>query len=270
MKQMKVLVLSLIVLMGIGFTSCMNSDNNTTFTGFALVKVRNSLGVTYFEDANGFKLYPSMVSLSQMEAAPNNFKTSSTYMAYIGYQYDSATQPVTENTTKLNVDLVYAVSLDATYEVVDQPGASNDSINKAPIISLKGTIDGSYTYKPVMYDDTNILLLSINYYMSKDNHTFTLVRYRNGNVEEGKVEAEDGNTITMYLRHNNVEDKSTNATSLAYSSRHPSVFYKAFNLSSLGLSAGDKLIIKTMESNNSVKLEDAKEVDYEILIGSEE
>lgn len=269
MKQMKVLVLSLIVLMGVGLTSCMDSDDNTTLTGFALVKVRNSLGVTFFEDANGFKLYPSMVSLSQMEAAPNNFKTSSTHMAYIGYQYDSATQPTTANTTKLNVDLVYAVSLDATYEVVDQPGASNDSINKAPIISLKGTIDGSYTYKPVMYDDTNTLLLSINYYMSKDNHTFTLVRYRNGNAQE-EGNAEDGNTITMYLRHNNVEDNSINATSLAYSSRHPSVFYKAFNLSSLGLSAGDKLIIKTMESNSSVKLEDAKEVDYEILIGSEE
>lgn len=30
MKQVKVLVLTLIVLMGIGFTSCMNSDDNYT------------------------------------------------------------------------------------------------------------------------------------------------------------------------------------------------------------------------------------------------
>lgn len=264
MKQVKFWVLTLVVLIGVGLTSCMNSDNNTTSAGYAVVKVRSTFGTTYFEDVNGFKLYPSMISLSEMEASPINFKTSSTNMAYIGYQYDTSTQPITENTTKLNVELFYAVGLDTKFELVNEPGALNDSIAKAPILSLKGTLDGAYAFEPIMFDD-NTLLLSVNYYMNNELHYFTLVSYANS-----KEESENGNTITLYLRHNNGEDTSTNATSLGYLSRYPYVFYKAFDLSSLRLKPGDKLIIKTMESPNSVKLEDAKENSYEVVINSEE
>lgn len=269
MKQMKVLVLSLIVLMGVGFTSCMNSDNNTTVSGAAYVKVVGSLGFIHFEDANGFKLYPTAASLSKIEGT-GYFNSSSTEMAYVVYQYDTSTQQVTENTTKLNVDLLAAFSLDATFENNVEPGADNDSIAKAPIISLKASPNGTNNFEPVMYDD-NTLLLPINYYMSNFNHYFTLIRYQN---EPAATEGE-GKNITLYLRHNNGGDTSTSGTSLRYLLEYTSYyganpFYKAFNLASLYLRPGDKLTIKTMESNNGIKLEDAKEVSYEVDIKSEE
>lgn len=272
MKQVKVLVLTLIVLMGVGFTSCMNSDDNTTNLGYSVVKVHSYLGSVFFEDASGFKYYPSVASLAAVEADPLNFKTSSTNLAYIGYQYDTATQQVTENTTKLNVELFYAVSLDSKVEYVSEPGADNDSIAKAPIITLKGTANSYYNYEPIMFDN-NTLLLSVNYFMSinSPSHNFTLVHYQNEDPTPG-APAVDGenNVVTLYLRHNNGSDTSTSGTSLGYAQSLPYVFYKAFNLSSLHLSSGTKLIIKTLESSNSIKLEDGEEKEYEVVINPEE
>lgn len=276
MKQVKVLMLTLVVLMGVGFTSCMDSDNNTTISGAAYVKVHSALGTTYFTDANGFELYPSASSLAKIETGSGNFNSSSTMMAYVVYQYDTSTQQVTENTTKLNVELLAAFGLDATFESVSVPGVSdNDSIAKAPIISLKATPDGTNSFKPVMYDDRT-LLLPINYFMSNFNHYFTLIRYENNApAESNQVTEGEGKNITLYLRHNNAGDTSTSGTSLRYLLEYTSYyglnpFYKAFNLSSLHLKPGDKLTIKTMESSNSIKLEDATEVSYEVDIKSEE
>ena len=271
MKQVKVLMLTLIVLMGVGFTSCMNSDDNTTTMGYSVVKVSmGSFGSVYFEDASGFKFYPSTASLSKVEAELK-FEPSSTNLAYIGYQYDTATQQVTENTTKLNVELFYAVSLDAKVEIVSEPGADNDSISKAPIVTLKGSLNSYYEYKPMMFND-NTLLLSVNYFMSTSNHYFTLVYYQNEApaMPDNLVENTDDNSVTLYLRHNNGTDTSTSGTSLGYIQSYPYVFYKAFDLSSLRLSSGTKLIINTLESSNSIKLEDGKENTYEVVINPEE
>ncbi len=270
-KQMKVLVLTLIVLMGVGFTSCMNSDGNTTMMGYSVVKVHSSFGVVYFEDASGFKYYPTTTSLAQIEANPFNFKTSSTNLAYIGYQYDTETQQVTESTTKLNVELNYAVSLDAKLEIVNERGAENDSIANAPIITLKGTANGYYNYEPVMFD-SNTLLLSVNYFMNinKPFHYFTLVYYPNEEpVPDAPALDGEGNTVTLYLRHNSGDDTSNSATSLGYVQSLPSVFYKAFDLSSLRLSPNTKLIINTIESSNSLKLEDGEEKQYEVAVNAE-
>ena len=57
MKQVKILMLALVVLMGVGFTSCMNGDDDTTVRQDAFVKVVSSMGVTWFEDANGFRYF---------------------------------------------------------------------------------------------------------------------------------------------------------------------------------------------------------------------
>ena len=152
MKQVKFLMLALVILMGVGFTSCMNGDDDTTVRQDAFVKVKTGgLGSIYFEDANGFKYYASAASLATMKST-YGFDPSSGEMAYIIYQYDSATQPITENTESLkDLQLVYAFGLDATVESVTEEGASNDSIAKAPIRSLDGTIGSSYKYEPFMF-----------------------------------------------------------------------------------------------------------------------
>ena len=44
MKQVKILMLALVVLMGVGFTSCMNGENDTTVREDAFVKVVSYYG----------------------------------------------------------------------------------------------------------------------------------------------------------------------------------------------------------------------------------
>ena len=56
MKQVKILMLALVVLMGVGFTSCMNGDDDTTVRRDAFVKVyTGGLGSIYYKDAYGIK-----------------------------------------------------------------------------------------------------------------------------------------------------------------------------------------------------------------------
>lgn len=269
MKQVKILMLALVVLMGVGFTSCMNGDDDTTVRQDAFVKVVSSMGVTWFEDANGFRYYASATSMATMKST-YGFDPSSGDMAYIIYQYDSATQPVTENTTSLkDLQLVYAMGLDATVESVAEKGASNDSIAKAPIRSLDGTIGSSYKYEPFMFDEST-LLLQIDYFMGIDgilSHYFTLVYYPNEPAEE--------NTIKLYLRHNNGKDTSTNYTSVNFSGQYPFVFYKAFNLSKLNvtpINTDTKIIIETQVNNTNIDLEDKNNTSsktYEVQIKAE-
>ena len=270
MKQVKILVLALVVLMGVGFTSCMNGDDDTTVRRGAFVKVyTGGLGSIYFKDANGFKYYPSATSMATMKST-YGFDPSSGDMAYIIYQYDSATQTVTENTESLqNLQLVYAFGLDATVESVSEKGASNDSIAKAPIRSLDGTIGSSYKYEPVMFDEST-LLLQIDYFMGIDgilSHYFTLVYYPNEPAEE--------NTIKLYLRHNNGKDTSTNYTSVNLSGQYPFVFYKAFNLRKLNvpINTDTKIIIETQVNNTNIDLEDKNNTSsktYEVQIKAKE
>lgn len=267
MKQVKFLMLALVVLMGVGFTSCMNGENDTTVRAGGLVKVESSLGVTWFKDVNGVKLYPSATSMASMKAV-SGFDPSAGDMAYIIYQYDSATQSSTDN-----LQLLYATELDATVESVQKPEEggerpSNDSIAKAPIRNLKGTISlyggGTIQYEPFMFDKST-LMLQIDYFMGTSgllSHYFTLVHYTNEPVEE--------NTIKLYLRHNNGNDTSTSYTSVNISSDYPFVFYKAFNLSKLDvhIDANTKIIIETQENSTKVDLEDSgtKTNTYEVLM----
>lgn len=269
MKQVKFLMLALVILMGVGFTSCMNGDDDTTVRQDAFVKVKTGgLGSIYFEDANGFKYYASATSLATMKST-YGFDPSSGEMAYIIYQYDSATQPITENTESLkDLQLMYAMGLDATVESVSEEGASNDSIAKAPIRSLDGTIGSSYKYEPFMFDEST-LLLQIDYFMGVDgllSHYFTLVHYPNEQVEE--------NTIKLYLRHNNGKDTSLNYTSVNFSGQYPFVFYKAFNLSKLHvpINTDTKIIIETQVNNTNIDLEDKNNTSsktYEVQIKAE-
>lgn len=270
MKQVKFLMLALIMLMGVGFTSCMNGENDTTVRRDVFAKTHSSMGVTWFEDEYGFEYYPSATSMATMKTY--GFDPISNDMVYLIFQYDSATQPVTENTKSLkDLQLLYATELDATVESVAEKGDSNDSIAKAPIRGLEGTISTSYgniTYKPIMFDE-NTLMLQIDYFMGIDgllSHYFTLVHYPNEPAEE--------NTIKLYLRHNNGKDTSTSYTSVNYSGQYPFLFYKAFNLGKLDVSINEntKIIIEAQENNTNIDLESeqTKTKTYTVQIKAKE
>lgn len=234
-------------------TSCFDSDDDGTRQVGGFVKVNNYFGTT-LTNVTGFKYTPTPTSLATVES--NGFKPEQTNIAYFLGTYNENEQNITEETTNLDVNLMVAVSLDATVEVVLSEGASNDSVNYAPIISLDNAalMQNSKIYKPWFFNN-NTLILPIRYFMSKPNHYFTLCYY----PEENKS---GDTTLKLYLKHNNHEDKSIGYTSLdSYINYHFFAFdltrvYSHYRMTIGGASELPETIeIVTVENPYAVELE---------------
>lgn len=200
MKQLKFLMVALTLLMGISFTSCLNSDSDPYNYGGGMVKVQNYMGLYSFKGENGVTITPTSASISALEA--NGFKMSemSDKVAQIYYRWDptQVNIPADEKDIK-GVELYSIESLDNTVAIVEQKGvATNDSISKsnnAAIISLG--------YAPKFFYDDYTLLLPINYYITNKRHFLTLVYYPN---------EDNGTTLRLYLGHNSNGDSTSNSS----------------------------------------------------------
>ena len=185
MKQLKFLMVALTLLMGISFTSCLNSDNDYAPTVGGFVKVGGGMFGTTFTMLDGATtISPTAASLTQAESNMG-FKYSNTNIAYVIGTYDETLNPDPINNKEYkSVSLTYAVSLDDKVLITER-GASNDSVNKAPIIDIDNSEKVSYNkelFKPWFFYDKTTLVLPINYYLYKAGvHKFTLVYYPSEN-----------------------------------------------------------------------------------------
>lgn len=227
MKQFKFLMVAFTLLMGVSLTSCLNSDSNYTPTVGGFVKI-GTYGTSFTMVDGLTKIDPTLASLTQVESNMG-FKYLSTNIAYVLGSYDETLNPdpIGDKEYK-SVGLTYAVSLDDKV-VITERGASNDSINKAPIIDIDNSEkvgSGKEMHKPWFFYDKTTLILPINYYLYKAGaHKFTLVYYPSENSSSNK-------TLKLYLRHYNADDKSTSANSLN-NSNLPSIYYYAYDLTSV-------------------------------------
>ena len=270
MKQVKVLVLTLIVLMGVGFTSCMNSDDNYTPVWQGPVEVISSAyGGTYFKIGE-LKIQPTATSLMAGEET-YKFDPSSTKMAYIActYSNDEASGNSGATNTLKNVTLNYAVSLDGTVESVTEKGASNDSVATAPIIRVTNVMSSTSTSEENFYIlDNRYLFAGISYYVQEKQHSFTLVNYPNEEVEDG--------VIKFYLRHGGTPEKDgVTLISANVAGTYPYLYYKSFDLANyLPTLPGKevKIIVEVDENTVNNKLDDerTKKREYSLTYKVEE
>lgn len=255
MAKFKIWMVALTLIMGVSFTSCMNSDNDTTRYGGTLAKVYSMYGMNYyFKTADGLTITPTATSVAELEARGFKFSEVEGQVVQISYQWDSSVLEIPDNATKIEgVTLTGIISLDSQVEVVDEPGAANDSISDTPIISLKKEASSNFTYEPY-YFDTNTLMLPINYYIQTKPHSFTLVYYPNEEMSDG--------IIKLYLRHKKSGDNMTTSspTSWDYALNGSTyLYYRSFNLQKIAYSTSgslDKVIIVAEENANSVELDD--------------
>lgn len=255
MAKFKIWMVALTLIMGVSFTSCMNSDNDTTIYRGALAKVYSMYGMSYyFKTAEGITITPTATSVAELEARGFKFSEVEGQVVQIAYQWDSSVLEIPDNATKIEgVALTGIISLDSQVEVVDEPGAANDSISDTPIISLKKEVSSTFAYEPY-YFDTNTLMLPINYYIQTKPHSFTLVYYPNEETTDG--------TIKLYLRHKKSGDNMNagSPTSFDYAYNGSTyLYYRSFNLQKIAYSTNgslDKVIIVAEENANSVELDD--------------
>lgn len=200
MKTFKFLMVALTLMMGMAFSSCLNSDDdddNTLYTT-ALVKVCYSGGY-YFKMADGSTITPSSSSLSAFSSSLSSIRghVVCVYFSYTSAYVSGDGSDISNVTVNSIMDLTDAV------EVVYEEGAANDSIEDAPILSL-----GNSNYTPTVFDEETFVL-PLDYYAYTDYHSFTLVYY----YDENNTSSD---TIDLYLRHNTQGDNDKYTGSSTY------------------------------------------------------
>ena len=251
MKQIKVMMIAIMVMIGVGFTSCMESEEYTP-QGVGTVEVISYLGLTYFKDLSGVEIHPTSSSLAAMESQ-YKFNSSGTRIAYILYEFSNEGNENMAASKKItNAVLKYAVSLDGTVEEVSEAGNPNDSITTAPIISIDNlsTTTGEEGFFII---NDRYIFAGINYFYQKKSHQFTLVYYST-EQEEGKLK--------LHLRHSGTpEDNNVTTNSMQVSNSYyaPQIYMKSFDLNRLPISLDDGMTIEIETDINPYnnKLDDA-------------
>lgn len=259
MAKFKNWMVALTLIMGVSFTSCMDSEDNSMRSGTVMAKLHDGgfMGMSdyYFETLDGITIRPTSASIKDVEAAGFKFSESNGEIVQIWYQWDSEEVIIPEGATEVEgVTLAGISSLDSPVEIVYNKGEANDSISDTPIISLEYEVNSEYKYEPYYWDRTT-LVLPIEYYLQSKPHSFTLVFY----PEEERT---DG-VAKLYLRHRKGGDSMTtySLTSWAYFLNGGySLYCRSFNLEEVLNSASgvsiDKVIVVTEENENSVDLKD--------------
>lgn len=251
MKQMKFLMVALVVLMGVSLTSCLNGDDNTIVTGSEIVKVNQYDIPISFTNAAGIKLVPDKSIL-----------TTEGKMALLYYQYDRAT--ITQETKSVTITLLADPKyIDGTPVRI---GSSEDITENAPMVTLEPST-GYGTLKGVFFD-SNMLIVPIGYKVRDINsqeeanneiarHAFTLVYDSTQPAENGTLK------LRLYHGITDPEGETVTRTKDAYD-------YKAYDLSGAILdyrvnnndTKPTKVSIVIMQNRDNNKLDLATEETY--------
>ena len=172
MKQLKFLMVALTLLMGIAFTSCLNSDDGEYDDIYGMVLVNNYMGLLSFEDAAGNTYQPTSASVTQFEAN-SSLKISDSRMGIIlgkSIEPETNEKSKTTNFTLKNFQPISfanaVVSMTAESLVVDAP-------ETAPVITLK-LENGSV--QPFLYNK-DILVTPIAWRLQNDNDKFKMHKF---------------------------------------------------------------------------------------------
>lgn len=245
MKQMKFFLVALMVLTSMSFTSCMKGEDNTVVPVFCIITLKSNFLQCEFQVAGGGVTFVSNKTVeSLMNASPGD-------IVFLSAQYDTETQPVDQNTSKIYVDVNFAVKINSNVSTGSYDTEASKSLANRTIIPLSN-YQGAL---PSMYG-SDWVIIPIPYYTEKyeniTQHSFTLAYLKDEEVKNS--------TLKLHLYHNSLEtidkEKTVNVTYNSYEA------YKAFNISSLissfktnnGGQTPQKIVVVTQEGSSSIEI----------------
>ncbi|MBW9277304.1 hypothetical protein [Bacteroides fragilis] len=261
MKQLKLMVLALTLLMGTMFTSCMDSGENGPQQWSGVVKVNDRMGYVTFTDAAGTELIPTNTIPVTLDAR----------MAWIYCQVDEG-QDLSTNPKQIKITLLQdPTGIDAPAVTTTAVGGSGDVTTNAPIGSLSFA-SGYSTVAPFQFSENTIVLPVLyrvkNVSTPEDiknelaKHSFTLVCYTD-DITSGATD------LKLYLRYV-VKDEA--AAIVERASRTSS--FKAYDISEIlreytsksGQAKPAKIIVVAQQNEYNNKIEDSSTTEkaYEI------
>ena len=203
MKQIKFLMMALMVMTSFVMTSCLDSDGDgeSSYAHFVRVNSSSFYCATTFVDGNGTILYPTTTSLASTGYSTDESTWSADflYITYVLAENTSSTQ------SSYNIELKgYVVCDGDPVQLCNSAEIESICTNEAPICALT---DSYYNY-PFMFDKS-ILYMPIYYRYSGtatdvEQHTMTLAC----NMEEI---TSDSKELVFYLCHDAGTDKSTSS-----------------------------------------------------------
>ncbi|WP_281644648.1 hypothetical protein [Bacteroides zoogleoformans] len=211
MKHLNFLMIAFTLLLGVSLTSCLSSDNESTFDGYGYVRAKQYLGSSWFEDLGGNKYFPTASSLATVKAN-SGFDITQSDLVFIQYKnVETKTRKETETTTNRTIQLVGAMAIDS-YRAQTAETEADMLLGDAPIVTLTPTAQYSETYKPFIYG-SEMVVLPIHWKMENkkealEQHSFQLVY-----VKDMQKNASE---LVLYLQHNKGTDAKTEADLLRY------------------------------------------------------
>jgi len=222
MRKLNLLLKIVTITLTFILISCSKKD--PSYTQAHLVEVKSGgVGGIYFLDVNGFRLNPTLESISKLESS-NVFLTEG--ISYIQYKIASDNTSTGSGTpTAYSIELLSSVSLDRIFESTDS-WHIDDFAPTAPIICLGSAIES--TGNMLLMND-RYLLMEVNYYfgVASDGkalpHDFTLVY----NVDETTAESA---SLKLHLSHNNIGDTRSDYQSALVAQADLTLYLMAFDL----------------------------------------
>lgn len=209
MKKMKWAAMFAAAVAMLGFTSCLNSDDdNSNYPGYEYVQITSSIGIYSFRNASGYTLTPTN------QGALSNVNFGSARYAVMSYQYN----PDSINNVTHTVDItVTGLAPVETYRNLYNESEVTSFAN-APFYAV-----GVDSYA-APYFDKNTLFILAAYYAKLDsdgdldepstNHTFGL--YYDANAEPEAMYSDD---LVMTLYHH-VTDTNLNKERTQFTSKY--------------------------------------------------
>lgn len=253
MKQIKTfMVAALTMIMGVMMTSCLSSEGGDSLYDWGgIVRVYDQMGICYFVDSAGNKLYPTAQSVSSIEQAGFDFSDTKIALVYIKLVEDSegsaTSLDANSSPQSYNVEVVGAQALDG--EPVVTAYSMEDMAEQAPETAPVGTLsfsDGWGGVAKAYLFDLNMLMIPVQFYLTNDTEKFKMHKlYLAFNMEEVTAGSTE---LVFYLRHDRGAD---DAASVSYSQWYGFDIAAAVRAFARKAEANPtKIVIKAHESSN--------------------
>ncbi|MBQ8673162.1 MAG: hypothetical protein IJ511_03790 [Bacteroides sp.] len=260
MKQLKFFMFALTVLMGVSFTSCLDSDDSE-YNSVGLFRVMTGYSGSYFMDLVGNQLYPTYSSVLEIEEQLGG-PISAYDLAYIQYSYVEETTTRAESSTTpqvYNIKLLGFVGYTATLtETISSEEEVGDlSSNEVPFVSLTPSGSNGYGYNYTNYPATYgklYLLAPIAFMTTNDEekfkqHSFHLA-FIPANVQSGDTE------LVFYMSHDAGSDDMSTSPVTTSGTKIFDIQSALMNFQAKTGAYPKKITIKAKVNENSTTLPD--------------
>lgn len=256
MKALRFLSLTLALVTGLTFTSCMSDDDDSTYSGvyYTICKLKQSMGYYYLVTSSGVIIYPTTSSMSTLESSADDGVVSSMVGHVVLFCY-YAELDGTETTSIDDVTAYAIIDMQDELVEVEYEGADNDVEENAPIVSLYRDNITPYFF------DSSTIILPVEYYLDSTVHNLTLVYY---------PDETEGSTITLHLRHDLGDDTDVNTGDNTtyywanYSVLYTYTYYRAFDLSDVLDDVTPSIIKIAYKQSTGLDLDKATELEYNV------